>query len=184
MLQDGLEPKPRHQAGSFQRKNDLLGGVVGTNQRGRRAVVICCDTSFLFSVYGNDGNTARAHGYLKKAHSSIAVSSFNGFELANAFRLAEFRKLIPMGDSDRLIDHYRQDIAEGRIVEYPCNLAEVLKRAHQLSANHTLLGGHRGFDILQVAAALEIGAQVFLSFDRLQTILAHTVKMQTPLKQG
>jgi predicted nucleic acid-binding protein len=147
-------------------------------------VVICCDTSFLFSVYGNDANTTRAQGYLKKAHVSIAVSAFNGFELANAFRLAEFRRLIGAGDGERFIEQYRQDISGGRIIEYPCNLAEVLKRAHQLSAHHTVSGGHRGFDILQVAAALEMGAEEFLTFDRLQSIIASSVKIKTPLRQA
>jgi predicted nucleic acid-binding protein len=144
-------------------------------------MVICCDTSFLFSVYGNDANTSQAHEHLKKAHSSIAVSAFNGFELLNAFRLAEFRKLIAPGDAERFIGQYRQDISEERIVECPCNLAEILKKAHQISVVHTSKGGHRGFDILQVAAALEMGAEEFLTFDRIQSTLAHAVKMKTPL---
>jgi predicted nucleic acid-binding protein len=145
-------------------------------------MVTCCDPSFLFSVYGNDANTSQAHEHLKKAHSSIAVCAFNGFELSNAIRLAEFRKLIAPGDAERFIGQYRQDISEERIVECPCNLAEILKKAHQISLGHTLKGGHRGFDILQVAAALEMGGTEFLSFDRLQAKLAHAMKMKTPLK--
>ncbi len=145
-------------------------------------MVICCATSFLFSVYGNDTNTPRAHLYLTKASTPIAVSAFNGFELANAFRLAEFRKLIMSGDAEIFIDQYRQDISDGRIVEYPCNLAETLKKAHQLSASLTVEGGHRGFDILHVAAALEMEAAAFLTFDHLQSRLAQVVNLKTPLK--
>jgi predicted nucleic acid-binding protein len=145
-------------------------------------VVISCDTSFLFSVYGNDANTSRAHEHLKKARASIVVSAYNGFELENALRLAEFRKLITSGDGERLIEQYRQDIDDGRIVEYPCNLAETIKKAHQLSASHTVERGHRGFDILHVAAAKEIGATDFLTFDRNQSRLAQVVNLKTPLK--
>lgn len=145
-------------------------------------MVISCDTSFLFSVYGNDVNTSRAHEHLKKAGASIVVSAYNGFELENALRLAEFRKLITSGDGERLIEQYRQDIHDGRIVEYPCNLAETLKKAHQLSASHTVERGHRGFDILHVAAALEMGATEFLTFDRNQSRLAQVVNLKTPLK--
>jgi predicted nucleic acid-binding protein len=145
-------------------------------------MVISCDTSFLFSVYGNDANTSRAHEHLKKARASIVVSAYNGFELENALRLAEFRKLITSGDGERLIEQYRQDIDDGRIVEYPCNLAETLKKAHQLSASHTVERGHRGFDILHVAAALEMGATEFLTFDRNQSRLAQVVNLKTPLK--
>jgi hypothetical protein len=145
-------------------------------------MVISCDTSFLFSVYGNDANTTRSHGHLKKAQVSIVVSAYNGFELENAFRLAEFRKLIASGDGERIIDQYRQDINDGRIVEYPCNLAEALKKARQLSASHTAESGHRGFDILHVAAALVMGASEFLTFDRNQSRLAQVVHLKTPLK--
>jgi predicted nucleic acid-binding protein len=146
--------------------------------------VICCDTSFLFSVYGNDANSGRALDYLRKEGSPLAVSVFNGFELANAFCLAEFRRLLEAGDGEGFIDQYRQDITEGRIVEYPCNLGEVLKRAQQLSAKHTLTGGHRGFDILHVAAALEMGAEAFLTFDRNQSRLAEAKKLNVPLDVG
>ena len=144
--------------------------------------MISCDTSFLFSVYGNDANTSRAHEHLKKARASIVVSAYNGFELENALRLAEFRKLITSGDGERLIEQYRQDIDDGRIVEYPCNLAETIKKAHQLSASQTVERGHRGFDILHVAAALEMGATEFLTFDRNQSRLAQVVNLKTPLK--
>ena len=146
--------------------------------------MICCDTSFLFSVYGNDANSGRALDYLRKEGAPLAVSAFNGFGLANAFRLAEFRKLINAGDGEQFIDQYRQDITEERIVEYPCNLAEVLKRAQQLSANHTMTGGHRGFDIIHVAAALEMGAEAFLTFDRNQSRLAEAEKLNVPLDVG
>lgn len=145
-------------------------------------MVICCDTSFLISVYGNDANTPRAHSYLKKARAPITISLLNGFELANALRLAEFRKLIPSGHAEMLLREYHQDLEEGRIVEYPCNLAALFKQAHRLSQDHTSREGHRGFDILHVAAALEIGASAFLTFDRMQSKLAKAVKLEIPIK--
>jgi predicted nucleic acid-binding protein len=145
-------------------------------------MVISCDTSFLFSVYGNDVNTSRAHEHLKQTQAPIVVSGYNGFELENALRLAEFRKLIATGDSERFISQYRQDIDDGRIVEHPCNLAETLKKARQLSARHTVERGHRGFDILHVAAALEMGASEFLTFDHNQSRLAQVVNLKTPLQ--
>ena len=54
----------------------------------------------------------------------------------------------------------------------------------RLSAQHTIPGGHRSFDILHVAAALELGAKEFLTFDARQSALAEaenlTVKPQRP----
>jgi predicted nucleic acid-binding protein len=145
-------------------------------------MVISCDTSFLFSVYGNDGNTHRAHAYLKKTGHPITVSVLNGFELANALRLAEFRKLITQGHAELLLGEYSRDLEHGRILEYPCNLAALFTQAYRISAEHTLREGHRGFDILHVATALEIGATDFLTFDRMQAKLAKAVNLKTPLK--
>ena len=145
-------------------------------------MVISCDTSFLFSVYGNDSNTSGAHDFLKRAKIPHTVTVLNEFELANALRLAEFRKLIASGHSELILGEYRRDMEDGRIMEYPCNLASLFKRAHRLSEDHTTREGYRGFDILHVAAAKEIGATDFLTFDRNQSRLAQVVNLKTPLK--
>jgi hypothetical protein len=59
-----------------------------------------------------------------------------------------------------------------------CNLASVLIEARRLSASHTTTGGHRGFDILHVAAALHFGTSEFLTFDTNQRKLATTVGLK------
>ena len=48
----------------------------------------------------------------------------------------------------------------------------VLDRAASLSEKHTLTGGHRSYDLLIVAAALEAGATEFWGFDARQRELA------------
>jgi len=54
----------------------------------------------------------------------------------------------------------------------PCNFTNVLATARRLSASYTPAAGHRAMDILQVAAAIELDADVFLSFDANQRKLA------------
>ena len=39
------------------------------------------------------------------------------------------------------------------------NLSATVREAKRLSAQHTIPGGHPSFDILHVAAALELGAK-------------------------
>jgi len=46
---------------------------------------------------------------------------------------------------------------------------------------HTLTGGHRGFDILHVAAALLVKAQQFLTFDGSQKKLAELEGLMVPV---
>jgi predicted nucleic acid-binding protein len=62
-----------------------------------------------------------------------------------------------------------------------CNLAGIVDEAKRLSATHTLLQGHRGFDILHVAAALQIQAAEFLTFDANQRRLANAEELVVPL---
>jgi predicted nucleic acid-binding protein len=144
-------------------------------------MVISADTSFLFSLYGNDGNTPTAVAWSSANTEVVFLSSLNRFELINALRFAEFRKAIAVGSAGVFASQFETDILGGRLVERVCNLAEVLAEATRLSAAHTLAGGHRGFDILHVAAARIIGASHFLTFDVNQKRLAENEGFVVPI---
>jgi len=101
--------------------------------------------------------------------------------LSNALRFAEFRKAIAPGESALFLAQFEADKASGRIRIQVCNLAEVVEEARRLSATHTLAGGHRGFDILHVAAALLMNATRILTFDENQKRLAKAERLVVPL---
>lgn len=144
-------------------------------------MVIAADTSFLFSLYGNDIHTPPAVAWSQQNAEVILISSLNRFELINALRFAEFRKSIAGGDAVLFAAQFEADRLGGRLVEKVCNLAEVLAEATRLSAAHTLTGGHRGFDILHVAAARVMGASHFLTFDANQKRLAKNEGLRVPI---
>ena len=144
-------------------------------------MVISADTSFLFSLYGNDSNTVAAVDWSKQNTKVVFISILNHFELINALRFAEFRKSIQPGDSGRFASQFETDLVGGRIVEKVCNLADILAEATRLSSLHTLTGGHRGFDILHVAAAKIMGATHFLTFDTNQRKLAENEGLIVPI---
>lgn len=141
-------------------------------------MVIAADTCFLFSLYGNDVHTLPAVTWCAKNNRVISISPLNRFELLNALRFAECRKLLKPGDAALHQQLFNNAILDGRLIEKTCNLAEVLVAANRLSAAHTLTGGHRGFDILHVAAARIIGATHFLTFDLNQKRLAKAAGLQ------
>ena len=91
---------------------------------------------------------------------------------------------IPPGFEDRCSDAipstFRGSSAQGRLVVETCNLADVVDEAKRLSATYTLTGGHRGFDILHIAAALKAGAKAFLTFDDNQKKLAAAERLHVP----
>ena len=144
-------------------------------------MVICADTSFLFSLYGNDGNTPRAVAWMKSRRTALTLSSLNEYELGNALRFAEFRKVIGPGESALFWAQYEADRACGRLKIQVCNLADVVDEAKRLSASHTLTGGHRGFDILHLAAAVRLNAKQFLTFDGNQKKLAAAEGIVVPV---
>jgi len=135
-------------------------------------MVISADTSFLFSLYGTDVFTPEAEAKLRDLDAPITLSRFGEFELANALRLAEFRILRTPEDTAKSLASFGNDVSTGQIELPACNLADVVSTARRLSIDHTAIGGHRGFDILLVAFALEIGASKFLTFDKNQMALA------------
>lgn len=144
-------------------------------------MVVCTDTSFLFSLYGSDAHSTRALGWIKARRTPLMLSVLNEYELANSLRFAEFRKAIAAGEAALFWTQFEADRASGRLVVQTCNLADVIDEAKRLSATHTLAGGHRTFDIIHIAAALRMAADTFLTFDTNQRKLAKAEGLKTPL---
>ena len=144
-------------------------------------MVISTDTSFLFSLYGNDCHSLTAAAWLATSTAPITISTFTDFELRNALRFSEFCRRVPPSTAQNQITLFENAIALGRVILSPVNPAEVFAEASRLSAAHTLTGGHRGFDILHVAAAKIIRATHFLTFDANQKTLAAKQGFITPL---
>ena len=105
-------------------------------------------------------------------------TSLNRFELTNAIQLAWFRKTIQAKQAQASLGAVEDDLAAGAAVLARCDWAAVHGRALQIAMQHTGKGGHRGFDILHVATALELGAVEFLTFDVQQSALAKTVGLK------
>jgi len=144
-------------------------------------MVTCADTSFLFSLYGNDAHTPRAVEWMRSQRSALTITALSEYELGNALRFAEFRRGIAPGEAALFWAKFVADRTSGRLQRQTCNLAEVVDQAKRLSATYTLTGGHRGFDILHVAAALVVKAQQLLTFDGNQKKLAEAEGLVVPL---
>lgn len=144
-------------------------------------MVTSADTSFLFSLYGNDAHTPRAVSFMKGRKSPLTLTVLGEYELGNALRFAEFRKVIAPGEAATFCAQFEADRASGRLQLQICNLAAVIQEAKRISAMHTLKGGHRGLDILHVATALLLGVTEFLTFDANQKKLAEGEGLKVPL---
>ncbi len=134
--------------------------------------MICADTSFLLSLAGNDANSAAAVAHAKTLADPVVMTALNRLEFENALHLLRFRGALPEAEEVAALAVLAADEAAGRITEAACAWPAVLQRALRMSRARAQQEGHRLLDILQVAAALELGATDFLSFDQRQRALA------------
>lgn len=139
--------------------------------------MIITDTSFLFSLFGSDAHTAAAQSWARQTKQPVAVTTLNRYEFTNAIRFAAFRKVISRSDALTSLAAFEADLKQGMLQLTPCDLAAVVREAERLSELHTLVSGHRSFDILHVATARVLKATTILTFDLNQRKLAHAVRL-------
>lgn len=144
-------------------------------------MVIACDTSFLFSLYGSDAHSQRAVAWAAQNTFPLRLNSLSHFEFGNAIRFSEFRRASPVGSAAQYWASFEAAIAQGRLIVATSNLANVIDEGKRLSSLYTLNEGHRGFDILHVASALLMNATHFLTFDANQRKLAEIEGLLVPL---
>jgi predicted nucleic acid-binding protein len=144
-------------------------------------MVIACDTSFLFSLYGSDAHSPKAVAWSAQNTRPLHLNSLTHFEFGNAVRYSEFRKAIPPQSAARYWAGFEAAIDQRRLIVATTNLADVVDEARRISATRTLSGGHRGFDILHVASALKMRATHFLTFDGNQKTLAEAEGLVVPV---
>jgi predicted nucleic acid-binding protein len=130
------------------------------------------DTSFLFSLYGNDAHTPAAIAWVGGQKDPVTIGMPGRYELGNTLRFAAFRKVISLSDATSSLAAFESDIKTGHLAVAQADLAQVVAEAMRLSSLRTLTGGHRSFDILHVATASVLKATRFLTFDDNQGKLA------------
>ena len=145
------------------------------------------DTSFLCALYRRQDNTARAVAHRATMKEALPVTALLLFEFRQSVR---FQTWLHSTDASKgygekegasMLAHLQGDMDSGLVEIVPPDWAKVHSLAEQLSAQHTRKGGHRGFDILHVATALELGAKELLTFDARQSTLAKTAGLKVKL---
>jgi predicted nucleic acid-binding protein len=141
-------------------------------------VIAYPDTSFLCAFYVRQSNSAAAAAHASTMKEPLHVAAFLVCEFRQSLRFQEWRHsanaregLAPV-DAQAALSQFGEDLDSGVAVLEPCNFQDVLRRAEDLSSRHTVVGGHRSFDVLHVATALHLGASEFLTFDTNQRKLA------------
>lgn len=129
------------------------------------------DTSFLFSLYLQDGHSPTAARLIRRVPQPLLLTRLSEVELLNAFRLRVFRREIQIAEADRAAADFAEDVRGSRYLISSVTPA-VFDQAANLVHQHSATIGCRTLDTLHVASALTLGATTFLSFDVNQRGLA------------
>jgi len=138
---------------------------------------IYLDSSFLISLYSADGNTSTAIDTVQVIRQPLLITVFTELEFVNGLGLQVFRKQISSADARLSNDIFERNLRNDAFQLKPLP-ENVFERARVLSRKNTPQLGTRAADLLHVAAALELGATGFYSFDLRQRKLARSVKLK------
>lgn len=136
--------------------------------------MIYLDASIVFSLYRPDRNSVFAASLIAAARAPLVLSSLCEFETVNAFNLSVFRKEMAEREARRARQKLDLNIEWGAYLvrQLP---ERSFARAKALSQSITPSIGVRATDLLHVAAALELAAKSFFTFDHRQHQAAQAV---------
>jgi predicted nucleic acid-binding protein len=145
------------------------------------------DTSFLCALYRTQDNSPQALAYRAAMSEPLHVTRLLLWEFRQSVRFQAFRHKhnrevgYPLQEAEKMISDLNDDLKQSLVVSVELDFIDLLVTGERISRARTFSGGHRGFDLLHVATALELGAGHFLTFDANQTALAKAEGLVTPL---
>jgi predicted nucleic acid-binding protein len=142
------------------------------------------DPSALLRLYIHEPESAAMNAWRKRNPQVLTMTHHGRAELTNAIGLALFRKLITSDAYADTLASFEEDCAEGGYVHTDVLWRATLKRATDLSREHTPRIGCRSLDVLHVASALELEFKRFLTFDLCQQKLARAVALKVKVPEA
>jgi predicted nucleic acid-binding protein len=136
------------------------------------------DTSFLVSLYSLDTNSSRAASEVGRRNPALLLTPLGELELANALELRIFRGEARPSEVRAARTKIREHIESGFFALQAMPVS-VYGRAEQIALRRTSRLGLRTLDIIHVASALLLKADLFLTFDRRQLELARAEGLKT-----
>ena len=125
------------------------------------------DTSFAVSLYVPDSKSNEAGKRMARLEKPVLISSLGELEVVNAFHLDLFRGEITASDLRAALANFRSDLEAGVLSVRPMS-DRMFAEALQLCSKWNAKIGARSLDILQVASAVVLRADRFVTFDERQ----------------
>jgi predicted nucleic acid-binding protein len=134
------------------------------------------DSSFIIALYLQQQSSLVAAAFMHQHDAALPFTPWHRLEVRNAIRLAVFQRMIDSHQSKIQLKQVDADLRdETLIVLAPIDWVTVLREAEKVGAAHNESIGCRSADLFHVAAAVEWGADHFLTFDERQKKMAKAV---------
>jgi predicted nucleic acid-binding protein len=134
------------------------------------------DSSFIVALYLQQQNSSAAAAFMQQHDAALPFTPWHRLEVRNAIRLAVFHRAIDSHQGKTQLKQIEADLRdETLIVHAPIDWVTVLREAEKLGAAHNESIGCRSGDLFHIAAAVEWGADHFLTFDERQKKMAKAV---------
>ena len=138
------------------------------------------DTGFLVTLYKEESTSARAAALMARQTESVWLSQLGELEFRNSLHLAVFRGDITANDAAMMQRLFQEDVANGIFTIMPVPATKLFSKAMELADRHSAGLGTRSLDLLHVAAALLLKAEMFFSFDERQRNAAKAEGLEIP----
>ncbi len=141
-------------------------------------MIVLAETSFLCATHRQQDNSARAYAWLAAHGAPVLITTLVRYEFEQGVRFQtwlhrhDHTKGYALREGTTMLAKLKENISLGIFVSMPVDWTAVHERARRLAATHTPQSGARGFDLLHVASALELKADLLLSLDASQRHVA------------
>ena len=142
------------------------------------AEAIYADPSALLKLYIKEPQSRVVAAWRAQIPAPLLITHHGRLELINGIGLAAHRASINEKMHEAALAALDSDFEQGRYTQADLLWRATLKRAMEISRKFTRVLGCRTLDVLHVASALELGLQVFVTFDVRQKQLARAVKLK------
>ena len=142
------------------------------------AEAVYVDPSALLKLYVHQPESLSMSTWRSRTRGALPVTHHARAEVVNGICLAAFRRDIGAAALADALASFEEDLAAGRYVHADVLWRSALRRAAELSREHTPQLGCRTLDVLHVACALELGLPGFLTFDARQRRLARAAGLK------
>ena len=136
------------------------------------------DTSFFVSLYLSDQHSLEAQRLASQ--SVVWLTPLHIAEWTHAIEQHVFRKMISGGEAARIHNAFQTSIQSGVWFEVLVP-DSAFQRCAELARRYAAKFGLRTLDTLHVAAALELNAGAFWTFDERQQKLAKACNLKTTI---